>query len=161
MRHNYCIAREIIYDMPIGLHVVRSDLDADVPVKPSKVSEAGVLIKLINCAEPAMEVWTGATDTGNLIAETREDIGMFQIDCAMEGELVAVELDVVGGVVNPLGDDDGWVEVGHVLVFVDHDLALHVGCRFAIYDFVCAWRIRMLIARGELRLLDRHALPAT
>ena len=53
-RHDECILREIVCDAPIGLHVVRSDLDADVPVKTPKVSEAGVLAELLDGAEPAM-----------------------------------------------------------------------------------------------------------
>lgn len=64
---------------------------------------------------------------------------------------MGVELDGVGGVVGTLCDDDGRVGVRDILVFVNYDLALDVGGRFAVYDFVYAWRVRMLVSSVSLR----------
>ena len=115
------------------------------------MSKAGVLAELLDGAEPAMQGWASAANAGDLVAEAREDVRAVRVDKTVEGKSMGVELDGVSSVVGTLCDDDGRVRVGDILAFADYDLALDVGGRFAVYNFVCTWRVRMLIFSISLR----------
>lgn len=113
--------------------------------------ETGVLAKLLDCMEPAVDGWMSAADAGDFVTKAREDIRTVRVDGAVEREPVGVEPDGVGGVVETLSDNDGGAGMGEVLVFANYDLSFSVGCRFAVYDFVCASRVRMLLTDKMLR----------